>query len=462
MDVLGSAGQLELSLSRTQMDEERQVRALASGLRVISASDDPSGLAISENIQTKVLGLQQGVQNVQTANNLLNVADSALASVQSILSRIHSLVVEATNDFNSVSQLNSIQEEIDQLLHEINKIAGSANFNGLKLLDGSLSMTASPVPTVTPIQSLPLPNGTPVTGSNVVNWDGSGTPGPLVLSYIDTTAPPTVPTVGALPAYISVRVTGYSANAVDPDTGTAVGAGDYVQFVAYSNSPQMGAAPLYMDTIAVPINSPGLYTGIQTTPPTSPGSILLEWSLPNLTPQDVGASATFETSSPNSSTPSNGSPLSVNSSGQEGGDVHISLPSVSTSALNLSGINVLPTQYMDYTGNVVGTTGNAVPAADAEARVQMALDAISGVRATVGAQSVSLQEDASDASLEVVNQVASESAIRDVDMGQAAVQLTKDQILSHVGVSVLAQMQQNAQLIIHLVGAVNPGTQGLI
>ena len=88
MDVLGSANQLELSISRTQMDEERNVRALASGLRVITASDDPSGLAVAENIHAKVSGLQQGIQNVQTAGNLLNTADAALAIARTTASTV--------------------------------------------------------------------------------------------------------------------------------------------------------------------------------------------------------------------------------------------------------------------------------------------------------------------------------------------------------------------------------------
>ena len=92
----------------------------------------------------------------------------------------------------------------------------------------------------------------------------------------------------------------------------------------------------------------------------------------------------------------------------------------------------------------------------------MAIDAISEVRANVGAQSVALQENADDGSIEAVNQIASESAIRDVDMGQAVTQFTRDQVMSQIGVSVLAQMQQNAQLVIQLVGAVNPGVSGRI
>ena len=464
MDVLGSTGQVELNLFRTQLDEERQIRALASGLRVISASDDPSGLAISENIQTQVLGLQQGVQNVQTAGNLLDVADSTLANVQQILQRVHGLIVQASSDLNSQSDLEKIQSEIDTLLVEINKISSSANFNGITLFNGSLAnYVSSGGSSVEEVTSPALPDGSQSTGTQVVNWDGvSGTPGNLVSSDINpgTSTLPRLDTTNAISSYITIRVTGYSSNAIDPDTNTAVGPGDYVQIVAYSTDPKMGAAPEYMDTQAVPIGM-GDIPGITIQTPSGMNN-LLDITLANLTAADVGTSMSFLTTAESSSTSSSGTPLTVNSSGQEGGDVRIALPNVSTSALNVSGISVLQTNVEGATGQIIGTASNQAAASDAQLRVQAALDTISTVRAQVGAQSVALQEDAGDASVQIVNQTASESAIRDVNVGQTVTQFTKDQVMTQIGTSVLAQMHANAQLVIQLVNGLNPGTQGRV
>jgi flagellin len=460
MDVLGSAGQLELSLSRTQMDEERQVRALASGLRVVSAADDPSGLAIAENIHTKVLGLQQGVQNVQTANNLLATADATLATVQSILSRIHSLIVEAASDLNSNAQLSSIQEEIDTLLHEINKISEGASFNGVHLFDGSLSATGSAIyntPTVMQI----TPMGTS-TGTDVYDASGSGTPnaGPLIYNAIYGSS-------GFVPGFVQFEITGYSTNPTDPNTGSLGAPGVYVKITQYSTDPNFDGANGSQEQVSIS----ALYTNAGpdqgTGTPLFLGNAdnsqnMLQFDLANLSQQDVGVAMAFETFDASSSSTTSGHALQINSSGNEGGIVSISLPSVSTNALGISTISVLAPQVVDFMNNVSGTDSNEFATADAEARVQSALDAISQVRAKVGAQSVSLQEDAADASLEVVNQAASESAIRDVDMGQSVTQFTRDQIMSQIGISVLAQVQQDAQLVIQLVGAVNPGIQGKV
>ncbi|HET9096816.1 MAG TPA: flagellin [Candidatus Baltobacteraceae bacterium] len=462
MDVLGSTGQVELNLSRTQLDEERQTRALASGLRVITAADDPSGMAIAENIQTQVLGLQQGVQNVQTANNLLAVADSTLANVQQILQRIHGLIVQAASDLNSASDLESIQNEINTLLIEVNKISSNANFNGIKLFNGSLGGYTSPFPTVQEVTSPALPDGSMPTGTQVVNWDGlSGQAGNLVSSDIapSATSLPRVDTTNSISSFITIRVIGYSANAIDPDTNTAVGPGDYVQIVAYSTDSKMGTAPEYTDTQAVPIGS-GVLSGLTIQTPSGMNN-LLDISLANLTAADVGTSMSFLTNGAASALPATqGTPLQVNSTGNEGGEIQIALPTLSTGALNLTGITVLSNNVENYLGQVTGTDSNQTAAADAQLRVQAALDSISTVRAQVGAQSISLQEDANDASVQIVNQTASESAIRDLNIGQAVTQFTQDQIMTQVSTSVLAQMHANAQLIIQLVNGLNPGVGG--
>jgi len=450
MDVLGYSGQVELNLFRTQMDEESKVRALASGLRVVSASDDPSGLAIAETIQTKVSGLQQGVQNVQNAGNLLSVADSTLDSVQKILSRIHSLIVEASSDLNSVGDLQSIQTEIDTLLQEVNKIAGDANFNGKKLFDGSLA-TMNSAFAKSPYAEIVNPfEGT--TGADVYDATGTGHPNPGPLISIGPNAY-NGSANGFVSGLIEFKVTGYDSNPTDPVTGPLGAPGVYVQITEYSADPNFGGAAGATEQIS----TSALYTNAGVDQGTGTplfvsnanGALnMLKFDLANLSQQDVGAAMAFETFDP-TPTP-HGNALAINSSGTEGGVVQISLPSVSTTALGISAISVMPANVVDWLDRPVGTGDNAAATADAEARVQNAIDAISNARAQVGAQSVSLSEDADNASVDVVNQVASESAIRDVNLGQASADFIKDQVLSQMDISVLSQMQVNAGLVVQL------------
>jgi flagellin len=444
MDVLGSANQVELNLNRTLFDQQRQVRALASGLRVNSAVDDPSGLSISETIQTRVSGLQQGVQNVQAGSNLLNVADGTLTTVQHILTRIHSLIVQSASDFNSDGDLQGIQTEINTLLMEVNKIAGNAKFNGLTLFDGSNDATMGLMPSAKIVQIRPS-----------LNPDGS-IPTPTVSNAGDPTFDPNNQLLysyngqsmfqqGFMPGLIQVQV-------VDSQGG---GTSVDLKIVEYSTQSGFDGNPVVSEQVGT-INWPtgaGATSG-QFLAPNSSGIVqMLYAGVANLSAQDVGAGIAFETYAPptSSSTPT-GTSIQINSQGTEGGTVAINLPAITTSVLNVSGISVLRPQYVDASDNFAGEDStNTFAAMDAENRVNNAIDLISQARATIGAQTVALQEDANDSGIQVVSQIAGESAIRDVNVGDAATAFTKDQVLEQINVSVLSQLQIDAQLVTQLV-----------
>ena len=456
MDVLGSASQVLLNLSLTQKKEQTDIRALASGLRVSSAVDDPSGYGIAQRLQTQVNGFQQAAQNVQTANNALAVANGALTTITLILQRIRSLVVESRSDLNSSTDLANIQAEISQLLLEVNRISSNTSFNGLNLLDGQFQTT----PLYSPASGNGLgygayqvtspflsPNGS-IPTSTVTNADGLGNPGPLVTLY----GPGGVSGPGNFTAnFIVFQVTGYSANAIDPDTGINVGPGVFVQVQSYSSNPEFGAAPLMQDTTAVPVNS-GVLSGItEATPASFSGPVsseLLQFNLANLTQQDVGATIAFQVVPQSASQTTSNSPLYVQDGPQEGQTTAISLPGVSTSDLNISNISVLAPQTVSIFNQVTGqSSSNNISAADAETRVDAALTAITQAQAQIGAQMVSLNYDATNANTAAMNLTASVSSIQDANIGATVTDLTQQQILTQIGSSVLAQMQVSATQI---------------
>jgi flagellin-like hook-associated protein FlgL len=143
MDVLSlTGGALNASL-KTQNELQSLTQRLSSGLRVNSATDDPSGLAIAESLASKVSGLDEGIRQIQTANNALTVAEGAMATVAEILQRMRALVVQARSDLQSTADRSDIQAELDQLRLEIDRIAQNTSFNGRLLLDGSASSQAA-------------------------------------------------------------------------------------------------------------------------------------------------------------------------------------------------------------------------------------------------------------------------------------------------------------------------------
>jgi len=110
---------------------------LSTGLRINTAADDPSGLAIAQSLQTQVNGFDAAVGNVQTATNAATVADGALQTTTSLLQRIRSLAVEAASDYSSDGDRANLQAEVSQLLLEVNRIGQDTQFNGTPLLDGA-------------------------------------------------------------------------------------------------------------------------------------------------------------------------------------------------------------------------------------------------------------------------------------------------------------------------------------
>jgi len=121
---------------------------LSSGLRINRAGDDAAGLAISEKMRGQISGLDQASRNAQDGISLIQTAEGALAETHSMLQRMRELVVQANNGTNTEEDRVNIQDEITELQTEISDITERTEFNGTKLLDGSLGVaiddTASP------------------------------------------------------------------------------------------------------------------------------------------------------------------------------------------------------------------------------------------------------------------------------------------------------------------------------
>lgn len=122
-----SAGSLATSLQR-----------LSSGLRINSAKDDAAGLAISERFTAQIRGLDQARRNANDGISLSQTAEGALQSSGDILQRIRELAVQSSNATNSASDRQALNAEVNQLTQELDRIAKTTEFNGSKLLDGSL------------------------------------------------------------------------------------------------------------------------------------------------------------------------------------------------------------------------------------------------------------------------------------------------------------------------------------
>ncbi len=112
---------------------------LSTGLRINSAKDDAAGLGVVSLMTTQINGNNQAIQNIQDATNLIQTAEGGLEIITDNLQRIRELCIQAANEIYDENSKQAILNEIDQRLKIINTTAATTNFNGKKLLDGSVA-----------------------------------------------------------------------------------------------------------------------------------------------------------------------------------------------------------------------------------------------------------------------------------------------------------------------------------
>ncbi|MBQ6996446.1 MAG: flagellar hook protein [Lachnospiraceae bacterium] len=130
-------------LGVTQKSVSTNTEKLSSGYRINRAADDAAGLAISEKMRKQIRGLDQASSNAEDGISCVQTAEGALAEVQDMLQRMNELVVQAANGTNSTTDRQYIQDEIDQLISEVDRVAETTKFNEIYLLEGDKEGTVT-------------------------------------------------------------------------------------------------------------------------------------------------------------------------------------------------------------------------------------------------------------------------------------------------------------------------------
>lgn len=125
------------NLNKSQTSLGTAIQRLSSGMRINSAKDDAAGLAISNRFTSSIRGMTQAARNANDGISLAQTTEGALEEVTENMQRIRELTVQAKNGTNSASDLDSIKKEIGTRLEEIQRVAETTNFNGVKVFDGS-------------------------------------------------------------------------------------------------------------------------------------------------------------------------------------------------------------------------------------------------------------------------------------------------------------------------------------
>ena len=135
-NVASLNSQRNLSTSQSQLNTS--IQRLSSGMRINSAKDDAAGLAISDRMNSQIKGMTQATRNANDGVSMAQTAEGALTSSGDILQRIRELAVQSSNSSNSAGDRKALQTEVTQLGSELNRIANTTEFNGQKLLDGTM------------------------------------------------------------------------------------------------------------------------------------------------------------------------------------------------------------------------------------------------------------------------------------------------------------------------------------
>ncbi len=134
-NVASLTAQRNLGISQNSLNTS--IQRLSSGLRINSAKDDAAGMAISERFTSQIRGLNQATRNANDGISLAQTAEGAMKAAGDMLQRIRELAVQSANASNSASDRQALQQEVNQLVSELDRIAKNTEFNGSKLLDGT-------------------------------------------------------------------------------------------------------------------------------------------------------------------------------------------------------------------------------------------------------------------------------------------------------------------------------------
>jgi len=126
-----------------ELDLNKDIEKLSTGMRINRGGDDASGLAVSEKMRSQIRGLNQAGRNIENAVSFIQTTEGYLAETQDIMHRLRELAVQSANGIYAPEDRAQIQVEVSQLVDEVNRIASHAQFNGMNMLTGRFANAAN-------------------------------------------------------------------------------------------------------------------------------------------------------------------------------------------------------------------------------------------------------------------------------------------------------------------------------
>ncbi len=448
------------NLSKTESSVSKSLERLSSGLRVNRGADDPAGLVISESMRSQLSGVQQAIENAETATAMIQTAEGAMNEIHTLLNSIRELAIHAANTgANDAVMLAADQDEIDNAIATIDRIALQTQFGVKKLLDGSSGVTGVSSLAGAGVEFVDATEST-VAGSyaitittqaaQAITTGGTAQTAPLGQSETLTINGVTVALAAGLTQDQVIDV----INTYNTSTGVTASTDGSNNLVLSSDAYGSNIAISVVSNVAAAADSTGIgttalnQTGVDIAgtigglAATGRGTVLTGDS--GQATEGLAISSTLAAGAAGSVTIANNS-LVFQVGANKNQTVTIALNAMSTSRVgtgvagnafnNLAEINVT----------------NSDDAQDSIEIIDKAIQQVSAKRGELGVfQKNTLESSTANLAITEENLVAAESIIRDTDFAQEMAELTKNQILLQSGTAMLVQANQIPQVVLQL------------
>ena len=406
-------------LGITQGSVTKSTEKLSSGYKINRAADDAAGLSISEKMRRQIRGLTQASANAQDGISAVQTAEGALAEVHDMLQRMDELATKAANGTQSQSDRQNIQDEMDQLLTEIDRVSETTKFNETYLLKGSTNSDDGKITNYLSAKTAGI-NGTfePNDNEKVLNADTKTSVNKATFKISDDEWTK----ISNLKAGDTYDIGGTVYTLVSASSASAVSDTQIAVVKNASGNDKVSTQIVTKMTAALTkANAIGSENG-------KAGTVTLKtdgksWEITKATVEVVAK-------------------LSLS--------LHVGADSTATNKIDLQ-IDKMNTRGLGIEGlKVTGTSAqNATFAIDA---ISDAINRVSNQRSSLGAVQNRLEHTIKNVDNVIENTQSAESAIRDTDMASEMVKFSNAQILQQAGQSMLAQANQSNQGVLSLLG----------
>ena len=384
----------------------KNLEKLSSGYKINRAGDDAAGLAISEKMRAQITGLETAQKNAKDGISLVQTAEGALTEVHDMLNRMVELADQSANGTYDVeTDRANLQKEVEQLKSEINRIADSANFNGIKLLDGSMSANATTKLTST------ATNSKAGVDLNIVAdsvYDATGKRTELDFSLSVTTT--------ANSAGVSVDENGTVLITVMGKDADGISAEEIQAMLAKAKAANSKVSEDIMNAVRdATVTGKGIVAPKSATNAT-------KWT-------DVATVTSTTTANKGESLV-----LQIGDTSDRFNQLRVGIKDCHVDALGLTDMKI----------------GDQDSAAKALDKIKSAINYVSDVRGTLGATQNRLDHTINNLSVMTENIQDAESTIRDTDVADEMMAYTKNNILIQSAQAMLAQANQVPQGVLQL------------